>query len=130
MSAGSSQETATASMVRALSLLLAMLLWACVVVERPGQATVQLPVRIVHLSPKLRMTSFLPVEVAVTVRGPRILLWLLPYREAACTIDFGDASPGSASYALQKDAVLLPDRDLEVERIVPGYLFVTLAEKR
>ncbi|HJV34023.1 CdaR family protein [Geomonas sp.] len=130
MSGGANQETANASMVRALSLLLAMLLWASVVVERPGQATMQLPVRAQHLPPQLRLGSPLPATVAVTVRGPRILLWLLPYREVACRIDLSAASAGSVNYTLQDDAILLPDRDLKVERIIPGSVSVTVMENR
>ncbi|HJV66459.1 MAG TPA: CdaR family protein [Geomonas sp.] len=130
MSKEGSQETAAASMVRALSLLLAMLLWASVVVERPGQASVQVPVRAAHLPTGLKLASPLPEKVTVTVRGPRILLWLLPYRDLSCRLDLSGASAGPASYPLQEDAVLLPDRDLKVERVVPGFLALSLAENR
>ena len=114
--------------VKALSVLLAVLVWLSVVLERPGEVKLTVPVTLKRMPVGLWLDSQPPSELQVIVSGPRILLLLLPYRDVACDIDLTGAGPGETSIApTQGSFDLAPD--LKVVRVFPEWVTVVLAEK-
>jgi len=117
--------------VKLLALLLALLIWLTVAVERPGEVTIPVPVTPERLPRGLRMVSPPPGVLQVTLTGPRILLVRPFLLGARCTLDLASAVPGSVSFTA-RDCRFDLDGELKVVRITPQTLhldFVPVAAK-
>jgi len=112
--------------VRALSVLLAALIWLSVMLERPGEIKLNAPVYLEQMPAGLRLHSPPPPELEVVIRGPRILLFLLPFRTVGCGLDLSGAGPGPVSVAPTESSFHL-DRELKVLRVVPATVPLVLA---
>jgi hypothetical protein len=113
--------------VRLFSLLLAGLLWLSVVLERPGEMRLQVPVLPEYLPAGLSLVSPAPAPLEVTVSGPRILLGRLPFRPVNCRIDLSGALVGTASFIPAEGSFAL-DRELKVVRVTPAAVRLTVAK--
>ncbi|HBG07332.1 MAG: hypothetical protein A2075_15365 [Geobacteraceae bacterium GWC2_58_44] len=114
--------------VKLLSLLLAGLLWLSVVLERPGEVKLQVPVLVRYLPAGVGVVSPVPASVEVTISGPRILLCRLPFRRVSCGLDLSGAAEGTASFTPKESSFGL-DRELKVLRIFPAAVSLTLARE-
>ena len=114
--------------VRLFSLLLAGLLWLSVVLERPGEMKLQVPVLPEYLPAGLCLVSPAPAFLEVTVSGPRILLWRLPFRPVNCRLDLTGAAVGTASFTPLESSFAL-DRELKVVRVTPAAVRLTVAKE-
>lgn len=115
--------------VKLLSLLLALLLWGSVALERPGEMNIQVPVSAQYLPAGLCLAAPPRDRLEVTVSGPRILLCRLWFSQVNCGLDLSGATAGSASVVPQESWFGL-DRELKVLRVSPAAVQVTLAEAR
>jgi hypothetical protein len=123
MTGARSQEWATG--VKLLSLLLALLLWASLAIERTGETTLLVPVRPEHLPAGLKIAQPPLGRLSVTVSGPRILLFRLQFRELSCPLELSGAAAGAVALAPLEGALRL-DRELKVVRISPATIRLTL----
>ena len=114
--------------VKLLSLLLALLLWGSVALERPGELKLTVPVSSQHPPAGLCVASPQPERLAVTVSGPRILLARLWCTGVSCGLDLSGAAAGTASIVPEESWFGL-DRELKVVRVSPAAVKVTLAKE-
>ena len=112
--------------VKALSVLLAVLIWLAVILERPGEIKLNAPVDLEQMPAGLYLASPPPAELEVVVAGPRILLFLLPFRTVRCGLDLAGAVPGPVSVAPGESFFHL-DRELKVVRVFPASVPLVLA---
>jgi YbbR domain-containing protein len=122
-------EGTNGPLIRVLCLLLAVLLWLSVLVERPGEVKFEAPLRIERLPAGLSLASPPPAKVEVTVTGPRIALWLLPYRDVSCRVDLAGAAPGVRALKLQEASIHLPEPELKVVNVIPAQVPVDLVKR-
>ncbi|GFO56293.1 hypothetical protein GMSM_33000 [Geomonas sp. Red276] len=116
-----------ATVVTGLSLLLSVLIWTSVMVERPAETTLKVPLRAEHIPADLKVTTPLPENVEVTVAGPGILLWPLRVVDpGSVEVDLSMATAGSATFAIDRRSLRLPDRDLSVVRMYPANVRVAM----
>jgi len=114
--------------VKALSVLLAVLVWLSVVLERPGEVKLTVPVSLEGIPAGVWLNSPPPPELQVIVSGPRILLLLLPLRTVRCEIDLAGAGSGEVSIAPTQGSFDLPP-ELKVVRVYPEWVTLVLAKK-
>lgn len=126
MTNAKAQEWAKA--VKLLSLLLAVLLWLSVVLERPGEMQLAVPVRPEHLPAGLCLVSPPPGNLEVTVSGPRIMLVRLLFREVSCGLDLSGAAAETAGFVPPERSFRL-DPELKVVRVFPASVRLTLAKE-
>ena len=125
MSEAKGGERVTA--VRLLSLLLAVLLWLGVNLERPGEVKLQVPLVLEHLPSGLLLAASPPGVLEVTVSGPRILLFGPWLHGARCALDLSEAQAGPASYKMV-DCSFGLDRELKVLRVRPAAVTLVFAK--
>uniref|UniRef100_C6E5P4 YbbR family protein n=1 Tax=Geobacter sp. (strain M21) TaxID=443144 RepID=C6E5P4_GEOSM len=114
--------------VKALSVLLAVLIWSCVILERPAEIKLNVPVSVERVPSGLWVDSPPPENLQVIVSGPQILLLLLPLRPVRCEIDLSTAGPGELTITPTQGAFGL-DPELKVVRVFPESVTVVLARK-
>lgn len=112
--------------VKALSVLLAVLVWLSVVLERPGEVKLTVPVSLKRMPAGLWLDSPPPSELQVIVSGPRILLFFLPLRTVRCEVDLTGAGSGEISLAPTQGSFDLPP-EVKVVRVFPEWVTVVLA---
>ncbi|GFO66769.1 hypothetical protein GMLC_03480 [Geomonas limicola] len=112
--------------VKFLAVLLALLIWLTVAVERSGEVTIPVPVNLERLPRGIRMVSPPPGVVQVTVSGPRILLARPFLLGARCTLDLASAVPGSMSFTTN-DCRYDMDGELKVVRAIPQTIHLDFA---
>lgn len=115
--------------IKLLSLLLAVLIWLSVVLERPGQVKITADVRPEHLPAGLWFSAPPPAKLEVIVVGPKIRLLLLPLRQTSCLLDLSHASAGVTSYTPQQECFDL-DSEQKVVRVFPSTITVALEKAR
>jgi len=113
--------------IKLLSLLLAGLLWLSVVLERPGEMKLRVPVSPRYLPAGLSVVSPPPERLEVTISGPRILLCRLLFSRVSCGLDLSGAAVGSASFT-PKECSFGLDREYKVLRVSPAAVRFTFAE--
>ena len=114
--------------VKLLSLILALLLWGSVALERPGELKIKVPVSAQYLPAGLCLASPSPEQLEVTVSGPRILLCRLWFSEVSCGLDLSGIGAGTAS-VVPKESWFGLDRELKVVRVSPEAVKITLAKE-
>ncbi|HBA87533.1 MAG TPA: hypothetical protein DCZ75_05945 [Geobacter sp.] len=112
--------------VSALAVVLAVLIWLSVMLERTGEITLTVPVYLGQLPPGMILASPAPADIEVTVSGPRILLLLLPLHGVACDLDVSALGPGEVKVAPREGNFHL-DRELKVVRVLPATVPLVLA---
>ncbi|MGE5707440.1 MAG: hypothetical protein ACM3YO_03835 [Bacteroidota bacterium] len=113
--------------VRALAMLLAVLIWLSVVLERPGEMRLTVSVYLDHVPQGLWVASPPPQEVDVVVSGPRILLLLLPLRVTGCTLDLTGVGPGAVSVT-PRDSSFDLNGELKVVQVIPSSVPLVMAK--
>jgi YbbR domain-containing protein len=114
--------------VKLLSVLVAALLWLTVMMERPAETKILVPVMAEHVPAGLSLAAPSPAKVEITVSGPRILLLMLPLSGLSCRMDMSATQAGTILYVLRQSSVQLPDRGLQVVRVAPAAVSVSLAK--
>lgn len=114
--------------VKLLSVLLAVLIWLSVILERPGEMLLTVPVGLDRMPQGLKLDGGAPAQVEVVVTGPQILLFLLPFHQGRCGIDLTGAQPGQQQVSL-KDANFDFDPEIKVVHVAPATAAFVLARK-
>lgn len=112
--------------VKALSVLLGVLVWLAVMLERPGEVRLSVPVVVDRVPAGLRLESP-PPEVQVVVSGPRIRLLFLPLSRVNCEVDLAGGGAGEVSVAPTQGSFDL-DHELKVERVFPEWINLKLVQ--
>ena len=117
--------------VKVLSVLLAVLIWLSVILERPGEMMLVVPVGFDRMPPGLRLDGEAPAEAEVVVSGPRILLFLLPLHRTRCGIDLTGAKAGAQQVSLREGSFEL-DPEIKVLHVAPATatIVLTAGERR
>jgi hypothetical protein len=115
--------------IKLLSLLLAVLIWLSIVLERPGQVKITAELRPEHLPAGLWFSAPPPAKVEVTVVGPKIRLLLLPLRQTSCVVDLSHAGAGTTAYSPHQESFDL-DSEQKVVRVFPSSIPLTLEKSR
>jgi YbbR domain-containing protein len=106
--------------LRAVSLLLAAILWVFVNAGNPqAESTLKVPVQYVGLPPGLMITNFHPETLELQIRGPRTLLSLLNPERLALRLDLREIGPGRAHFDITPAEFSLP-RQTSISRISPS----------
>ncbi len=114
--------------VKALSVLLAVLIWLSVILERPGEMVLTVPVGLDRMPPGLQLDGVAPAEAEVVVSGPRILLFLLPFHQTRCRIDLTGANAGQQQISL-KDGLFDLDPEIKVVHVAPATVTIALTSR-
>ncbi|WP_246014586.1 YbbR-like domain-containing protein [Geomonas oryzae] len=114
--------------VKALSVLLAVLIWLSVILERPGEMVLVVPVGLDRMPPGLQLDGGAPAEAEVVVSGPRILLFLLPFHQTRCRIDLTGATAGQQQISL-KDGLFDLDPEIKVVHVAPAAVTIALTSR-
>jgi hypothetical protein len=115
--------------VKALSVLLAVLIWSSVILERPAEMKLNVPVSFERVPSGVWVDSPPPGDLQVIVSGPQILLLLLPLRPVTCEIDLSTAGPGELAITPTQGSFGL-DPELKVVRVFPESIRVVLAQRK
>ncbi len=116
--------------LKALSLLLALLLWLSVTAAKEGEVAVTVPVRISNLAPRLALSTKAPSSIELRIAGPKIRLLHLVKERLAASLDLQGVGEGSVTFADVARTVALPG-GLRVTRVYPSTIELKLvnAEK-
>lgn len=114
--------------VKALSVLLGVLIWLSVILERPGEMLLTVPVRLDRMPRGLQLEGGAPAELEVVVTGPRILLFMLPFHQTRCRIDLAGAQPGRVQLSF-KEGYFDLDPEIKVLHVTPATAAIALARK-
>ncbi|MBW1992482.1 MAG: hypothetical protein JRI59_10315 [Deltaproteobacteria bacterium] len=112
--------------LKLLSLLLAVALWFAVGGEERSQATLNLNLELVNLSPDLMITNDVPPSIQVRVSGPRRLIRSLSETRLVHTVNLAGVKAGRYEVPLGPGSFSFP-RDVLVTRVQPNPLVLTLA---
>ncbi|BCG46877.1 Uncharacterized secreted protein associated with spyDAC [Citrifermentans bremense] len=115
--------------VKALSVLLAVLIWSSVILERPAEMKLNVPVSFQRVPAGLWVDSPPPGDLQVIVSGPQILLLLLPLRPVSCEIDLSTTGSGELVVTPTQGSFGL-DPELKVVRVYPESITVVLAQRK
>ncbi len=113
--------------LKALSLLLALLLWLSVTAARDGEVAIMVPVRIRNLAPQLALATKAPSSIELRVAGPKIQLLHLAKERLAADLDLQGVEEGSVTFADVARTVALPG-GLRVTRIYPSTIELKLVK--
>ena len=113
--------------VKALSVLLAVLVWLSVMLERPGEMKLTVPVSLQGMPAGMALQAP-PPELQVVVSGPRVRLLFLPFGQVSCDIDLAGAGPGELSIAPTRGSFNL-DREVKLERVFPEWITLVIVRK-
>ena len=117
--------------LKALSLVLATLLWFSITFGRDEQVRLTVPVVLKNIPPHLSVAGSPPTALEVDVSGPKILLVNLAHERLSATLDLGGVGEGTVSFVNLDKTVRLWS-GLRVIRVQPAALELKLvkAEKR
>lgn len=111
--------------LKALSLLLAALLWLSVTAAREGVVAVMVPVRIRNLAPRLALSTKAPSSIELRIAGPKIRLLHLAKERLTADLDLQGGGEGGVTFADVARTVALPG-GLRVTRVYPATIELKL----
>ena len=111
--------------LRFISLVLAIGLWAMVGGEDKVHKNVMIPIEIINLPRDLVISNQFKKQIEVTVNGPRSLILEMGKKEITRQVDLSHATPGTNVIPNEIDSVAVP-RGVKVERIQPSTIILSL----
>jgi len=118
--------------LKALSLVLAAMLWVAISYIGESKMTVSVPVSMENLRKDFLLEKMDTDSVLVTIGGPISILKNLRARDIRVTVNLSGAKEGQQVFTLVKDNVTVP-KGVKVEEIKPDYIaaeFDKAVEKR
>ena len=118
--------------LKALSLVLAAMLWVAISYIGESKMTVSVPVAMENLRKDFIAEKTETDSVLVTIGGPISILKNLRARDIRVSVDLSGAKKGAQVFALAKDNVTVP-KGVKVEEVKPDYLAIEIdkaVEKR
>jgi hypothetical protein len=113
--------------LKALSLLLAALLWFSLTFRHDEEVRLTVPVVLKNIPPQLAVAGSPPTAVELDVSGPKILLANLTKERLSATLDLGGVGEGTVSFANLDKTVRLRS-GLRVIRVQPATLELKLVK--
>ncbi len=113
---------------KALSLLMAVIFWFAVTIEKETVKSFAAPVRLVNLPPGLAVGGATPRSIDVTVAGPAIIFLIHPLPWKPVTLDFRNTAEGTVKFSDLGRLVQVPD-GVSVVRTFPSSLDMELVER-
>lgn len=104
------------------SLMLVSLLWLLFAGQQDFQVNFLVPLELKNLPSKLRLEGPMEPEVKITVRGLRKDASTLNERNIHAKIDLLLAQPGSNTFPVTRDQIVLPNDRVQVVRIEPSVI--------
>ena len=111
--------------LKALSLMLAVLLWLSVTGATEGEMAIRVPVHLRNLAPQLFVMSKVPHAVELRVAGPKIQLMRLVGDHVSVSLDLQGVGAGNVTFADLERTVVLPV-GLRVTRVYPATIDMNL----
>jgi len=109
--------------LKLIALGLSFLLWAAVTNEAPVEVGYAVPLEFRNLPSGLELSSDVPTQVHVRVRGRSTLLRRLTPADLTISVDMSDAQPGEMLIHLSPEHVDIP-YGAELVRIAPSEIRV------
>jgi hypothetical protein len=113
--------------LKALSLLLAALLWFSLTFGHDEEVRLTVPVVLTNIPPQLSVAGRPPTAVELDVAGPKILLVNLTHERLTATLDFGGVGEGTVSF-VNLDRTVRLRSGLRVTRVQPAALELKLVK--
>jgi len=113
--------------LKAMSLLLAVMLWLFVAAGREAVISRSVPVVIENIPSGLVVAGNPPSIIDVRVKGPRILLFKSRMEPLALLLDLEGSKEGTTSFPSPGALLSLPE-GLRVTRVTPAAIEVRLAK--
>lgn len=114
--------------LKALSLLLAALLWLSVTSGTEGEAGVTVPVRFRNIPPQLSVGNATPIFVELRIAGPKLLLTRLKKERLAATLDLQGVGAGTVAFTRLESTIPLQN-GLRITRINPAAIELELVKR-
>ena len=108
-------------LLKATSLLIAVLMWYGVARDPVSEVTLQVPVEFSRPPKSLDYTSDVIPQAQIRLRGPARVLRDLPQESVHVLIDLQGAAPGEHTYDLDTSHIRVP-HDVEVMQVTPTRL--------
>lgn len=118
----------TNTLLKLVSLALAVILWFIVVSGNRSEIVIDVPVEFINLSPSLEITDA-PKTISIGLEGQERLLKKLKHDDISVVIDLNGYTAGKILYPLSEDNVRLP-KSFVIKSIYPGKISLTLKEQR
>jgi YbbR domain-containing protein len=118
--------------LKALSLVLAAMLWFAISYIGESKMTVSVPINVENLRKELMIRNMETDAALVTISGPISILKNMRAREIRLAVSLAGAQEGARAFAIRKDDVIVP-KGIKVEEVKPDYLTVEIdkaVEKR
>jgi YbbR domain-containing protein len=112
--------------LKAMSLLLAFMLWLFVAAGREAEISRSVPVLIENIPPGLVVAGNPPSIINVRIKGPRILLFKSRTERFSILLDLKGSKEGITSFPSPGALINLPD-GVRVTRVAPASIEVRLA---
>ncbi len=104
--------------LKAISLVLAVMLWYFVVGEDQVDINIQVPIEILNLPSDLTIANQYKKDIEVSVRGPRSIIQELKKRNISRPVDLSNARPGTVVVKNDENSIPFP-RGITVQRLQP-----------
>jgi YbbR domain-containing protein len=114
---------------KAMSLLIASLLWVALVAERELATAIDVPVEYRRFPKEYEVSSGMVNRVSVLVRGPSTRMNASDLMDGSVIVDLGGVKrPGEYTFNLDQETVQIPG-GLNLERIVPSQIRMQFEER-
>jgi YbbR domain-containing protein len=114
--------------LKALSLLLAVILWFSLTAGIDAEERVKVPVRLKNLSGQLTVQELTLPAVELVIAGPRIMIWQLDKDNLEINLDMKEVGPGTVAFSDLGRMVRLR-KGLKVVRVYPSQIELRIVKK-
>ncbi len=111
--------------LKAISLVLAIVLWSFVGGEDRVDKIVMIPIEIINLPRDLVISNQFKKEIEVTVSGPRSIIQEMSSRAITRQVDLSSATPGTMVIDNDNNHIPVP-RGISVQRVQPSSIILSL----
>ena len=113
--------------LKALSFLLAGVLWFTLAYRQEAEMKVTVPVVLRNVPPQLAVAVSPPRSIEVEISGPKIVLVTLDKKRLVATLDLGGATLGTVAFT-NLDRTVHLGRGLRVMRVQPATIELKLVK--
>jgi YbbR domain-containing protein len=114
--------------LKALSLLLAVVLWLFIAADRETERSVSVPVMVGNVPPSLSLAVKPPSTIDVRIKGPRMLVMKSVAEGPQLLLDLKGSREGTISFPSPGALINLPE-GVRVTRVVPASMEVRLVRR-
>lgn len=115
--------------LKALSLLLAVVLWLFVAADRETEKSLSVPVMLENLPSSLSVAGNPPSSIDIRIKGPRMLVMKSLAQHPHLLLDLKGSSEGTISFPSPGAMINLPE-GVRVTRVIPAAIEIRLVNAR